>query len=67
LLDQDKLIEEAHCEYQSKTLEDQVNQEILKISKEQIQEVNTLTAESIFNYSIRANIGGAWVSFLVDT
>ena len=33
----------------------------------EVQEVNTITVGSVSNYSISARIGGAWVSFLVDT
>ena len=78
LLDRNKLVEsttEIHCECQRRSsrgsIENQVSQAISKdvdrVNTNEVQEVNTITVGSVSNYSISARIGGAWVSFLVDT
>lgn len=38
-----------------------------KVDNIQTKEVSTITVNSVSNYSISANVGGVWVSFLVDT
>ena len=61
---------EVYCECQGGNqiaMENKNNQKAQEVNEEQMQEVSTITVGSVLNYSISANISGAWVSFLVDT